>query len=195
MSDRQPFISDAELVAGIREGNARLLDVLFGTYYVPLCEFAHHIVQSMDVAEEVAAEVIASVWRGRATWAPASSVAAYLYGAVRNRARNVLRGERRAERWRALFTDAGDVPALGTAPTSADDALDAADRAATVHTALRDALAMLPERARLIVLLRWEQQLDYDEIAHIVGSTSAAVQMQMSRAFKILRERLPDDVR
>jgi len=84
---------------------------------------------------------------------------------------------------------------LGTAPMSADDALDAADRAATVHTALRDTLATLPERARLIVLLRWEQQLDYDEIAHIVGSTSAAVQMQMSRAFKILRERLPDDVR
>lgn len=172
----------------------RTLDALFAAYYVPLCEFAYHLVGSMDVAEEVAADVIGAVWRARETWTPTTSVAAYLFGAVRNRARNAVRGERRAEQWRAFFTEAGDVPAMGSVPV-ADAAVDAADHEATLRTTLRRALATLPERARLIVVLRWEQQLGYDEIAHIVGSTSAAVQMQMSRALKVLRERLPNDLR
>jgi len=191
MSDGSVGNSDAEWVAGIRAGDARALDALFGAYYVPLCEFANAIVQSMDVAEEVVADVVAAVWRGRETWAPSTSVAAYLYGAVRNRARNAVRGERRAERWRELFSESGDVPALGSFTVPADEALDRAERAATV----REALGGLSERARMIVTLRWDRQLGYDEIAHVMGSTSAAVQMQMSRALKLLREQLPDDLR
>jgi len=191
MSDGRVENSDAELVAGIRAGDAWALDALFRAYYVPLCEFANAIVQSMDVAEEVVADVVAAVWRGRETWAPSTSVAAYLYGAARNRARNAIRGERRAERWRELFSESGDVPALGTRATPADEAIDRAERAATV----RGALDGLSERARMIVTLRWERQLGYDEIAHVMGSTSAAVQMQMSRALKLLREQLPDDLR
>jgi DNA-directed RNA polymerase specialized sigma subunit len=58
-----------------------------------------------------------------------------------------------------------------------------------VAAALR-LMAKLPERRRLILSLRWKHGLAWDEIAAVLGVTSAAVQMEHSRILASLRAEL-----
>ena len=65
----------------------------------------------------------------------------------------------------------------------------AGDAASSVHIDLERALSVLSPKARRIVELR-EYGYRYEEIANIVGSTEAAIKMQVKRAFEKMREML-----
>jgi RNA polymerase sigma-70 factor (ECF subfamily) len=74
-------------------------------------------------------------------------------------------------------------------PTASPDAA-VADQ--DTRTILWRAIAELPERQREVLTLRWQHELAWDDIAHALGATSAAVQMQHSRAIRALRAKLTD---
>lgn len=57
----------------------------------------------------------------------------------------------------------------------------------SIHIDLERAMAVLSPKARRIVELR-EYGYRYEEIANIVGSTEAAIKMQVKRAFEKMRE-------
>ncbi|WP_162940041.1 RNA polymerase sigma factor [Gryllotalpicola protaetiae] len=56
-------------------------------------------------------------------------------------------------------------------------------------------LQELPEKQRAVLVLRYHQQLDDREIAHVLGCTQATVRSQASRGLAKLRERTDPDVR
>ena len=71
-----------------------------------------------------------------------------------------------------------------------DRSLEQADESTTtVHIDLERALSSLSPKARRIVELR-EYGYRYEEIANIIGSTEAAIKMQVKRAFEKMREML-----
>jgi RNA polymerase sigma-70 factor (ECF subfamily) len=139
-----------------------------------------------DAAEEVVCEVLASVWRNRASLVVQSTVAAYLHGAVRHRALNVLRAERREARWTETFLRDETPPAHGTAVPAPDANIELAEQRAALERALAD----LPDRARLVLVLRWERGMSIAHIAEALGTSVGAAQMQVSRALAVLRTRL-----
>jgi RNA polymerase sigma-70 factor, ECF subfamily len=57
-------------------------------------------------------------------------------------------------------------------------------------TALRKLVAALPEKARAIVVLRYQEDLDPTEIAGILGIPVGTVKSQLQRALTLLREKL-----
>lgn len=67
--------------------------------------------------------------------------------------------------------------------------LDADEMPTPTQMDLEKALAALSPRARRIIELR-EYGYRYEEIANIVGSTEAAIKMQVKRAFEKMRELL-----
>ena len=176
----------ADLVARVREGDERAFEALFRMHYDGLCGFAIRYVRERALAEELVQDLFAALWARRATWevrGGAGSVRAYLFAAVRNRALN-LRARRAVERdWEA---DEADVRALHPAPTPADQALEAAELRARVDAALES----LPERCRLVMQLRWREQLSYAEIAEVMGISPKGVENQLARGLKALRDRL-----
>jgi RNA polymerase sigma factor (sigma-70 family) len=99
---------------------------------------------------------------------------------------NVAKTDRRRQQIQAHFTNDNEIPGLGTPTIDILEHLYAED----VARMLERAVATLPERSRTAITLRWQQQMSYDQIASILGTTTAAVQMQVSRGIKILRELL-----
>jgi len=177
---------DAELAGRIRAGDAAAFETVFRAYHARLVPFAACYVGSVAVADEVVADVFAWLWERRADWHPGVSIASYLYGAVRNRALNEAKraaGDRR--RVAGVAAD-GEIPGAGESPL---DAAQRVERDDDVAAAWR-AIMALPERRRLILTLRWRHELSWDEIAAMLGTTSAAVQMDHSRALRRLRETL-----
>jgi RNA polymerase sigma-70 factor (ECF subfamily) len=57
-------------------------------------------------------------------------------------------------------------------------------------TALKKLVAALPEKARAIVVLRYQEDLDPAEIARVLGIPVGTVKSQLQRALGLLREKL-----
>jgi RNA polymerase sigma-70 factor (ECF subfamily) len=179
-------VDPADVVARVRAGDERAFEALFRTYYDGLCSFVIRYVHDRAPAEELVQDLFAALWARRGAWevrGGAGSVRAYLFAAARNRALN-LRARRAVERdWEA---DEADVRSLHRAPPQPDEALDAAE----LHARLDAAIESLPERCRLVMQLRWREQLSYAEIAEVMGISPKGVENQLSRGLKALRDRL-----
>ena len=150
-------------------------ETLFLDHYTSLCEFVDSYVHAPDVAEEIVQTVFLRIWEGRDAWQPTNGARAYLFAACRNQALDLLRHERIVSRT-ANFSP----------PARADAELEAAE----LVERLRRVVAQLPERRRLVVVLRWQYQLTNPEIAEIMAISVKGVEMQFSRALADLRREL-----
>jgi len=137
-------------------------------------------VHDPGVAEEVAQEVLLELWRRRAQLPEGSSVPGYLLQAARNRALNHLRHLQVQKKSQSV------VEALHDPAEHADVGAEARE----LERAVQDAIGSLPPRTREVFLLSRERHLRYAEIAEQLGVSVKAVEANMTRALKQLRERL-----
>jgi RNA polymerase sigma-70 factor (ECF subfamily) len=181
---------DAALTERIRRGDRQAARELFEQYFALLFDHAHAILRSRAAAEDVVEDLFVAVLECADRFVPIHSIRAYLLWRTRHRALDVLRGERRAGQRHHRLALRGD-PAVLPAPVALPDELVEAAEAGDVRARdVMDALATLGEPGRTIVLLRLRDELEYDEIALVVGLSRAAVKMQLSRSLRRLRARL-----
>src|SRR5207247_4042770 len=96
------------------------------------------------------ADVFLRIWEQRATWEPTTGVRAYLFAACRNQALGILKHERVVVRTATRATREELALGMGRGAPAPDAALHATELA----NALRDAVHALPERRRMVVVLR-----------------------------------------
>lgn len=173
-------MSDADWLARLRDGDHAAFDAIFRQWYEPVVRSANRVLHDPGVAEELSQDVFLELWRRRETLAPDSSVAGYLMQAVRNRALNHLR-HLQVQTKSAVYVEALSEPA---------EQADAEAQAGELQDAIRDAIAALPPRTREVFLLSRERNLRYSEIAEQLGVSVKAVEANMSRALRQLREKL-----
>jgi RNA polymerase sigma-70 factor (ECF subfamily) len=175
-------LDESALVARVRAGDERALEVLFEVFAPELTRFVARLVRSRDVAEEVVQDLFFALWEGRESLVVRESVRSYLYRAARNRAFNV--GRRRAieTRWEAQQVQSHDRP---TAP-----AADALTGYNDTVAAIQRAVDRLPDRWRQVYLLSRQEGLRASEIAEVLGMSPKAVDQQLWRALTRLRAML-----
>jgi RNA polymerase sigma-70 factor (ECF subfamily) len=173
-------------VEQIRAGDEIAFRDLYFAFYQPLCAFVLGYVQSPAVAEEIVQDLLAKVWRQRATWWLDGSIQRYLFGAARNRAFNWVRAERVAQRWRKRAEHESGITGMGQGPRGADRQMYEDE----LHAALDRAMQRLPVRQREAFDLRWRGQLSHAEIGAAMGISAKSVENTLRRAFKALREEL-----
>ena len=173
-----------DLPARIRHGDEAAFELLFRTHYASLCDFVNSMLRAPDVAEEVVQSVFLGVWENRRAWNPQGDARAFLFAACRNRAVDLLRHERIVERTGLQESSAGVGDWSRSQPT------DAGIESEEIAERLRVAVARLPERRRMVVILRWQHQLTNPEIADVMRISVKGVEMQFSRALADLRRHL-----
>jgi len=174
-----------DLVARVREGDERALELLFRTHYEALCDFAARYVREDALAEELVQDLFADLWARRAQWRVYGSVRGYLFSAVRNRALNLRRRQAVERDWEReeAADDSPTLPTFQREPDRADERLEREDLRARVNAAVES----LPERCRLVMHLRWREQMPHAEIAAIMGISVKGVEIQLTRGLKALR--------
>jgi RNA polymerase sigma-70 factor (ECF subfamily) len=190
MSTRDPqrLETDAMLVSRARAGDEAAFEAIFRRHYAPLCAFATRYVDDRALAEELVQDLFTQLWVDRARWEVRGTLASYLFAAARNRALN-HRKRRALERdWADGESGAArdDVAELRWRAASAEDAHTQLESAEQRHH-LDRAMASLPERCRLVMHLRWRDQLSYAEIAEVMGISVKGVENQLARGLKALR--------
>ena len=152
----------------------------------------HHLVGNADEAEDLAQEVFLRVYRTRKKYTPKAKFSTWLFTIANNLALNALRDRQRKPVVPLDVRDSGPLgprPAeqLGRGPRRAADA-----RPAAAGTGRRDPPgARRPQRtaAHGVVLNKFED-MNYAEIAEVMGLTTKAVKSLLSRARANLREAL-----
>ena len=173
-------MDDRDLLARLRGGDHAAFDVIFRQWYEPVVRSANRVLHDPGVAEELSQDVFLELWRRRDALAPDSSIAAYLMQAVRNRALNHLR-HLAVQKKSVVYVEALSEPA---------EHADVAVQSGEVETAIAVAIAELPPRTREVFVMSRERGLRYSEIAEELGISVKAVEANMSRALRMLRERL-----
>lgn len=173
-------MSDADLLARLRAGDHAAFDAIFRQWYEPVVRSANRVLHDPGVAEELSQDVFLELWRRRESLAPDSSVAGYLMQAVRNRSLNHLR-HLQVQQKSAVYVEALSEPT---------EYADADTQAGELQDAVRSAIDALPPRTREVFLMSRERNLRYSEIAEQLGVTVKAVEANMSRALRQLREKL-----
>lgn len=174
------FVDDRDLLARLRGGDHAAFDEIFRQWYEPVVRSANRVLHDPGVAEELSQDVFLELWRRREALALDSSIAGYLMQAVRNRALNHLR-HLAVQRKSVVYVEALSEPA---------EHADVAVQSREVETAIAAAIAELPPRTREVFAMSRERGLRYSEIADELGISVKAVEANMSRALRMLRERL-----
>jgi RNA polymerase sigma-70 factor (family 1) len=174
---------EAPRIERIRAGNEAEFEELFHAHYAALCAFAYRFTGSSHAAEEIVQAVFVDLWEQRERLRVHTSLRAYLYAATRNRALDARKHEQVEARW-AEQSWAED---FSRQPNSDAQLMMEANEASE---ALHAAIAKLPERARLIVTLRWLRGLKPPEIAEALGISVKGVEIQITRALRALRVHL-----
>jgi RNA polymerase sigma-70 factor (ECF subfamily) len=182
--------ADPDVIA-LRAGDQAAFERFFRQHYAPLRRFAHIVMRSDD-AVDVVEDLFAWLWESRDRLVIRGSLAAYLYSAVRHRALNVVRDRRKQLDLQSRFSSdivdrmTGEVAAIPEEVGDDEEAL---------LMAVRAVIALLPERRRLAITLRWDAGLGNREIAEVLGVAPQSVANLIQRALHDIRAALPTHFR
>ncbi|QRR02546.1 RNA polymerase sigma-70 factor [Dyadobacter sandarakinus] len=160
---------------------------LFNRYYCTLCNYAMRVVSTREMAEEVVADVFVKLWKNREQIEVHTSFQAYIYRAVRNQALDYLklRVHRQNER--------ESLESVQWNLSHADHFSPAEELSFNeFFNHVEDCIRALPRQCQLIFRLSREEGLRYRDIAERLDISIKTVETQMSRALKVLRERVPE---
>ncbi len=178
-------VEDAQLVAQCLEGDEKPFEELIRRYQGAVYATAYYYVGRYGVAEEVTQDTFWAAYRGLARKNATDELGSWLKGIACRTAANWLR--RNGKRLRS------ETPLPARRAILLEDARvgpDAHAQRRERYEVVQEAVDRLPERYRLPVVLRYMQELSYDEIARYTGETRDEVRGILQRASKQLRDTL-----
>lgn len=175
--------SDEENYRAIKEGNQIAFEMIFKTYYKPLCHYAHSFLNDKNEAEEVVQTTFIKIWEKKNELSVQSSLKAYLYSMVRNGCLNVIKHEKVKQlhaKWHVQETE--------RSRELVEEKVLSNDLESKIYLAMK----ALPEQCRLVFQLSRFEELKYQEIADQLQISVKTVENQMGKALKIMRVQLKE---
>jgi len=179
---------DAELMLRVKEGDGASFGVLLEKHRASVIHFVYRLVQEQAIAEELAQEVFLRVYRSRSSYAPTAKFKTWLFRIATHLALNWLRDERHARGQERLDDGPADLPARQISdrrPSVEQEMVHEVKR-----EEIRRAVAALPEKQRAAVLMHKYEEMEYTQIAKVLGCSDSAVKSLLFRAYETLRARL-----
>jgi RNA polymerase sigma-70 factor, ECF subfamily len=176
---------EARWVRLAQRGDERAFAQLVEAYQLPVYNLAYRMLGSGPEAEDAAQETFLRVYSGIRSYDDSRKLSSWILSIAshycidrlrRRRGATVSMEELDAVRW---MPDASPRP---------EDQLLADER----DLVIQRVLGSLPEQYRLAVILRYWQDLSYDEIAEITDSTDSAVKSRLHRARQAIAAGLSD---
>jgi RNA polymerase sigma-70 factor (ECF subfamily) len=180
---------EVRLMLRVRQDDSVAFAELVELYQHRLITVMHHLVANKEEAEDLAQEVFLRVYRTRKKYRARAKFSTWLFTIANNLALNALRSRQRRP---AIPLDVRDSGPLGPRPaeqlvrdrqSQPGARLQQQELAAVVQ----DALANLNERQRAAVVLNKFEDMNYAEIAEVMGLSTKAVKSLLSRARENLR--------
>ena len=159
-------------------GDMAAFEAFFREYEKAVFRNAYLITGSREDADDVLQDVFTSVWKSRHTFDPAKGkVSTWLHRITVN---ECLR-KRRKDRPAMIRVDPEDIERTGQPQANAGN---------EDFEALKEAMDTIDARQRAVLVLRYFNDLSYEEIAQSLGVPLGTVKSRINHALRNLRDEL-----
>jgi len=167
--------TDEEIMLAIATGKLELMTILFERYHVRIYNFFKKMTQNKMVSEDLTQEVFIKVIKYRNSYNN-GNFAAWIYTI----ARNIFSSHyQKTKKERSIIID--DDKLESNEKIVSDSKQEELDH-------LQKALLKLSNSDRELIVMHRFQEIKYQQIAEIIGSSENAVKVKVHRALKKLKE-------
>lgn len=173
-------LSDRAIIQHVLSGDVEAYARLVDRHYARCARIAERVLGNREDAEEAVQDAFVRAFRALEEYEDRERFSAWLTRILVNQCRTMLAHTRRRE---AVFLDVdpAELEHPGT-DGPAGDPWPELDRA----------LATLPDEQREALVLRYADDLTYEEMARVTGAGESALKMRIQRAFARLRKLLQE---
>ncbi len=173
------FDNEYFLARRLQSGDIKAYDFLMEKYYQSLCAYAYSLIHDHNKAEDIVQDVFVQVWMKKENIKSDLSVKSYLYKSVYNGFIDQYRKKRPVVHLEKKYLEA-----LEHVVESDKDQLE------KNIGILKKEIDKLPKKCKRIFLLNKKEGLTHLEIAEYMNISIKTVEGHITRAFKILSEKL-----
>jgi RNA polymerase sigma-70 factor (ECF subfamily) len=174
-------ISDDELVLRAQAGSVAAFDELIARHQDRVFALAFRILGNAEDAADVQQETFVKVWVSIGKFRGSAAFSTWTHRITVNLCLSRKRKKDWSEKPEQLDEDRHYCLAQGS--TTCIEKLE-------TSIVVRQALAAIPARQRTLIVLRDLEGRSFEEIAEIVGGSPESVRTRLSRARKLLREKI-----
>lgn len=167
------------LLKKIRMGNEEAFKKLFYKYSDRFYLWAYKVTQNSSAAEDIVQDFFVRYWEMREKLFFHPSFAAYAYRAIYNASLNYLRDNERFVYGYEITINLRDTD------TDAED-----EDLPELKRLLLKAIDELPDRCKKIFVMATIEKKKYTEVADLLGISVNTVKVQVSKAYRILKEKI-----
>jgi RNA polymerase sigma-70 factor (ECF subfamily) len=175
------LVADNDLINGCKKGDPSAFEALVRKYQDRTYNLCRYMLQDPRDAQDAAQDVFLKAYRGLKDFRPDASIYTWLYRIAVNTCLDYRKTSRRHEFRSEPLTD--ELPSDEPLPEGVYESLEGLP-------SVRLALQKLPEKLRAAILLREMEELSYEEIAKVLGTSVGTVKSRISRAREELRHLL-----
>ncbi len=181
--------TDEDLLRACASGDRDALKELTHRHQAPIYRFLLRMMGSPEDAEEAAIDVFVKAWQNAPRFEYRAKVATWLYRIAMNIARDAH--SRKKGKIQQPWPEAEELNrmAVGSAEDDAVRKLELDRQSVRLHRAL----ARLSEQDRLVLVLYYLEDREYDDIKRITGLSYTVLKTRLARARRRLRTLLDAD--
>lgn len=158
--------------------NESNFEEVFKTYFGPLCNYVNSYIKDWESSREIVQGTFMKVWENRDTININTSAKSYLYSAVRNRMIDMIRSNKKLDEYK----NAANVDEI-------EENIDHMNSFVVREEILRSMDKLKPKMRKIFSLSKVEG-LTYNEIAAYLNISKRAVEDNVAKALKLLKEDL-----
>ncbi|MHA7942675.1 RNA polymerase sigma factor [Formosa sp. 3Alg 14/1] len=170
---------DSVLAQRLISGDSKAHDLLMDLYYQSLCNYAQSLCHDHYKAEDIIQNVFVKIWTNRKKINPELSIKSYLYKSAYNEFIDQCRKNKSLR-----YLDEKYFEAVDLVSKIEDKEMDDLIKLMNVE------IENLPSKCKEIFLMNKKEGLTHTEIAEYLNISTKTIEGHMTRAFKILAEKL-----
>jgi RNA polymerase sigma-70 factor (ECF subfamily) len=182
---------DAALMLRVKQGDMEAFEDLVDKYKQPVTNLIGRTLQDATEAEDLAQNVFVQVFKSAHRYRVSAKFSTWLYTIARNLCLNEIRRRSRhpADSLDQQQSDQDDQPLRQYEDKKGFSAPDHLLQDELISK-VDQALAELPEAQRTALILCREEEMSYEEIAAVLGSSLSATKSLIHRARETLKQKL-----
>jgi len=182
--------SDEKMINRCQQGDLSAFDEIVYRYKIPLFNFIYRFLNDYETAEELTQEVFIKIYKNISKFKPEiSSFRTWMYKIASNLCKNELRDRvrRPVTENRINSIDVDDqIEQIQDNTSNLDTQLEQKE----LQEILNLAISSLPEKYRIVIILRDIENMPYEEIAKIIGKPDGTVKSRLNRARLMLKDKM-----
>jgi len=183
-------VSDEDLMGRVAEDDERAFTELVRRFQGRVTNLISRVLNDREASDDLAQEVFVRVFVHRRNYRRGSKFSTWLFTIAANLAKNEIRRRVRRRNWFSLDALQEVLSDSTMALADPTEGQEVSLQRQQLQGVIGTAIAAVPEKYRLALVLRDVEGLAYEEIAEVLGVPGGTVRSRINRARGMLKRKL-----